>query len=59
MELEIAEQLKISLENEFRRKIVIFENLTGLKVAEVDIQRIYRMGGGSDLGHLRVRVEME
>ena len=59
MEIEIAEQLKLSLENEFRRKIEIFENLTGLKVADVDIQRIYSIGGGSDISHLTIRVEME
>ena len=59
MEIEIAEQLKLKLENEFKQKIAIFENLTGLKVADVDIQRVYNIGGGSELNYLRIRVEMD
>jgi len=59
MEIEIAEQLKMQLETEFRRKIEIFENLTGLKIADVDIWRIYEMGGNSELGGLTLRVELE
>lgn len=59
MDVEIAEQLKITLEKELQKRFIIFEELTGLKIADVDIQRIYKMGGGSDLANLRIRVEME
>lgn len=59
MEIEIAEQLKTKLEHELHKKLVIFEELTGLKIADVDIMRIYSMGsGGSEIANLTIRVEM-
>lgn len=59
MDIDIAEQLKITLEKELQKRFIIFEELTGLKIADVDIQRVYKMGGGSDLMDLKLRVEME
>ena len=59
MELEIAEQLKLSLENEFRRKIVIFENLTGLKIADVSVKRVHEVGGDYTDPTLKVALNVE
>jgi chromosome condensin MukBEF MukE localization factor len=59
MEIEIAEQLKIKLENEIRTKIKIYEELTGLVVDAVELMRVSNMGGGSDLIDTKLRVEMK
>lgn len=59
MELEIVKQLKTKLEHELHKKLIIFEELTGLKIADVDILRIYSIGAGSEIANLTIRVEME
>lgn len=59
MEIEIAEQLKIKLEHELHKKLVIFEQITGLVVEGVELMRAHAMGGDSDLVNTTLRVEMK
>lgn len=57
MEIEITEQLKITLEKEMKNRFAIFEELTGLKIADVNVSRV--LDGDSDITDLTVKVEME
>jgi hypothetical protein len=59
MEIEIAEQLKVKLEHEIHKKLVIFEQITGLIVESVDLMRVHSMGGSSDLVNTKLKVEMK
>jgi hypothetical protein len=59
MDVEIAEQLKITLEKELQKRFIIFEELTGLKIADVEVMRVHEMGGKSSLTGLRLTVEVE
>lgn len=59
MELEIVKQLKLELETMFRSKIVIFENLTGLKIADVSVRRVHEVGGDYTNPTLKVALNVE
>ncbi len=59
MELEIVKQLKLELETMFRSKIEIFENLTGLKIADVSVRRVHEVGGDYTNPTLKVALNVE
>jgi hypothetical protein len=58
MDVGLAENLKYALEDEFMKKIKIFEELTDLKVTDISLMRVYTIGGSSDLAELKITVEL-